>query len=144
MAQVKRRVSEYNFGEELNSLLDKVEASLDTGDNFDQAAMLKHLRTFFEHLHQQAGQRLRKDLPETIDETPLTKCGQAIEYLQRKDVLTEKMQSLGKAIYGVLSNEGVHAIKSEREYVRLCRNMVAEYALVLFFELERRLGNSSG
>jgi hypothetical protein len=38
-----------------------------------------------------------------------------------------------------LSNEGVHAIKSEREYVRLCRNMVAEFALVLFFELERRL-----
>jgi hypothetical protein len=29
--------------------------------------------------------------------------------------------------------------QSEREYVRLCRNQVAEYALVLFFELERRL-----
>jgi hypothetical protein len=54
-------------------------------------------------------------------------------------VLTDKMFEFGKALYGVLSNEGVHAIKSTREYVRLCRNMTAEYALVLFFELERRL-----
>ena len=61
-----------------------------------------------------------------------------IDYLQRKEVLTNKMQALGRALYGVLSNEGVHAIKAEREYVRLCRNMVTEYALVLFYELERR------
>ena len=62
-----------------------------------------------------------------------------LDFLKRKAVLTEKMFDLGKALYGVLSNQGVHAIKSEHEYVRLCRNMVAEYALVLFFELERTL-----
>jgi hypothetical protein len=73
------------------------------------------------------------------DKTHLSSCGQALDFLHRRGVLTEKMRDYGKALYGVLSNEGVHAFKSEREYVRLCRNTVAEYALVLFFELERRL-----
>jgi hypothetical protein len=48
-------------------------------------------------------------------------------------------KALGRALYGVLSEEGVHALRADPEYVRLCRNMIAEYALVLFFELERRL-----
>jgi hypothetical protein len=40
---------------------------------------------------------------------------------------------------GFFSEEGAHALKSDREYVRLCRNMIAEYALILFFELDRWL-----
>lgn len=140
VVEVKRRVSEYCFNPDLNELLDKVgEGLIADGDPFDQAALLKHLRTFFERLHELTGKELRARRPETIDGTDLTKCGQAIDYLEQKDVLTDKMRALGRALYGVLSNEGVHAIKSDREYTRLCRNMVAEYALVLFFELERRL-----
>lgn len=142
IVQVKSRVSEYSFTSQLNALLDKVEAGLGAGDAFDQKALLTHLRTFFEHLHQECGERLRQRKPDTLDGTDLTKCGQAIDYLHRKEVITEKVQALGRALYGVLSNEGVHAINSKREYVRLCRNMVAEYALVLFFELERRLDDS--
>lgn len=140
VAKVKNRVATYGFNADLNSLLEKVEDGLvGKGDKFDQAALLKHLRTFFEKLHQQVGETLRNRLPQTVDGTDLTKCGQAIDFLQRKGVLTEKMRDLARALYSVLSNEGVHAIKSEREYIRLCRNMVAEYALVLFFELDRVL-----
>jgi hypothetical protein len=140
IAEVKRRVSDYDFTPELNEVLDKVGEGLAAGgDQFDQAALLKHLRTFFEKLHQQAALKLRAEKPETVDGTDLTKCQQVIDYLQRKGVLTDKMQGLGRALYGVLSEEGVHALKAEREYVRFCRNWVGEYALVLFFELERRL-----
>jgi hypothetical protein len=140
IAEVKKRVSAYDFTPELNEVLDKVEAGLAAGgDQFDQAALLKHLRTFFEKLHEQAGERLQREKPETADKTPLGSCGQALDFLCRNGVLTTKMKEYGKALYGVLSNEGVHAFKSEREYVRLFRNTVAEYALVLFFELERRL-----
>jgi len=138
--QVKKYVSAYDFARELNELLDKVEHGLaSSGDSFDQAALLKHLRTFFEQLHKQAGERLRQNKPATVDGTDLSKCGQAIDYLQRKGVLTEGMRQLARALYGVLSNEGVHAVRSEREYVRLCRNMAAEYGLILFYELDRRL-----
>lgn len=140
---VRAKISAYSFGDDLNSLLQKVDDEMaDDGDPFDQAAILKHLRTFFEKLHEQAGTKLRTERPETVDQTPLGSCGQALDFLRRKDVLTGKMVDLGKALYGVLSNEGVHAIKSEREYVRLCRNMVVEYALALFFELDRRLAKS--
>ena len=140
LAHVKKYVSAYSFDTDLNELLNKVEDGLASGgDSFDQAALLKHLRTFFEQLHKQAGERLRRDEPATIDGTDLNKFGQAIDYLERKRVLTEKMRELGRALYGVLSNEGVHAVKSEREYVRLCRNMVAEYGLILFYELDQRL-----
>ena len=127
-AAVQQRISRYDFDPELNDLLDKVDLNLGVGDGFDQAATLKHLRTFFEKIHESVGQRLRQAKPETVDGTPLDSCGQVIGYLQRKDVLTAKMESLAKGLYGVLSHEGVHAIKAEREYVRLCRNMVTEYA----------------
>lgn len=138
--QVQAHVSQYNFPEVLNEVLQKVDAGLaERGDQFDQAALLKHLRTFFEQLHQHAGQKLRQERPGTVDGTDLTKCGQALEYLQRNNVLTDRMFQFGKALYGVLSESGVHAIQSEKEYVRLCRNMVAEYALILFFELDRRI-----
>lgn len=140
IAEIQKRISAYHFTPELNEVLDKVEQNLaGGGDQFDQAALLKHLRTFFEKLHEQVGTKLRTEKPEAADGTDLTKCGHAIDYLQRQGVLTDPMRALARALYGVLSEEGVHALKSEQEYVRLCRNQVAEYALVLFFELERWL-----
>ena len=140
VAKVREYVSQYNFNSDLSELLAKVEEEIVAGgDAFDQSAILKHIRTFFEKIHQECGERLRREKPETVDGTNLGSCGQAIDYLMRKGVLTEKMKDLAKGLYGILSNEGVHAIKSGREYVRLCRNLVAEYALVLFFELDRRL-----
>jgi hypothetical protein len=141
IAEVKKRVSAYHFTEDLNEVLDKVEHGLAAGgDRYDQAAMLKHLRTFYEKLHEQVGLKLRAEkVPASVDGADLTKCQQAIDYLERRGVLTDRMKALGRALYGVLSEEGVHSLKADREYVRLCRNMIAEYALVLFFELERRL-----
>ena len=56
-------------------------------------------------------------------------------------MLTEKFGQLARCVYSILSdgNYGVHALKATRDYTRLCRNMVVEYAVTLFFELERRL-----
>jgi hypothetical protein len=141
IAEVRKRVSAYQFTEDLNEVLGKVEDGLAAGgDQYDQAAMLKHLRTFYEKLHEQVGLKLRAEkVPVALDGADLTKCQQAIDYLERGGVLTDKMKALGRALYGVLSEEGVHALKADPEYVRLCRNMIAEYALVLFFELEQRL-----
>lgn len=100
---------------------------------------MKHLRTFFERLHEQVAIKLHAEKPETRDGTDLLKCQQIIDHLERQDVLTTKTKALGRALYSILSEEGVHALESTREYVRLCRNMVAEYGLILFYELERRL-----
>lgn len=141
VAHVKERVSAYKFPPELISLLDKAEDGLNAdGDPFDQSAILKHLRTFFEQLHRLIAERIHQFDSALKDGTDLTKCQQVIDYLQRKEVIKDKLQALGRALYGILSEEGVHAIQSKREYVRLCRNMVAEYALILFFEVDRLVG----
>jgi hypothetical protein len=135
--QLKQTVRDFGFSDELNETLAKVESGLGSGDAFDQAALLKHLRSFFEQFHREVGEELRRKKPAAMDGTPLNSCGQAIDYFARKDVLTDRMQALGRALYGVLSNEGVHKLKAEREYVRLCWNMVIEYGKVVLFELER-------
>jgi len=140
MNAVRARVSQFGFDPDLNALLGKVEAGLhEPADRFDDAAIIGHLRTFFEHVHREAAEKLHAAKPETKDGTDLRQCQNVIDYLQRKDVIEDSVRRLGRGLYGVLSEKGSHAIASTREYVRLCRNMVAEYALVLFFELERRL-----
>ncbi len=139
LKEIQGLVSSYSFPPALNALLDKVQAEFCKGDSFDQAAMMGHLRTFFEKLHQHVSMTLQVKKPDSKDATDLTKCQQVIDYLARKDVLSTKTQALGRALYGILSEKGVHALESTREYVRLCRNMVAEYGLILFYELDRRL-----
>jgi hypothetical protein len=120
-----------------------VEEELYVGDKFDQVSTLRHLRTFFERLHNQVATTVRTQKPEVRDNTPINICGRCIDFLKEAGVLPAHLHSLAKSIYSVLSSEGGHAIKSEREYVRLCRNMVAEYALILFFELVRSSDSSS-
>jgi hypothetical protein len=139
IARVKKRISVYCFPEDLIEVLDKVEDGLAAGgDQYDQAAMLKHLRSFYEKLHEHVGLKLRTEMVQAVaDGTDLTKCQQAIDFLERCGVLTNKMKALGRALYGVLSEEGVHSLRADPEYVRLCRNMITEYAVVLFFELDR-------
>jgi hypothetical protein len=146
IAEVKKRVSAYDFNADLNEVLDKVEAGLAAGgDKYDQAAMLKHLRTFYEKLNEQVALKLRaQKVPLSVDATDLTKCQQTIDYLERHGVLTDKMKALGRSLYGVLSEEGVHSLRADPEYVRFCRNWIAEYALVLFFELDLRLREFRG
>jgi len=140
IATVKQRVSDYSFNTELNQLLDKVDQELlKQSDAFDAAATIKHVRTFYEKLQLQVACTLRdkKSLP--ISDADLGKNIRVLAYFKQHRLLTAKMHDFSNSLYGVLSNEGVHAIKSTQEYVRLCRNMVAEYALILFFELDRWL-----
>jgi hypothetical protein len=138
-------VSSYNFPVLLSDCLLEVERGLDPiGSGFDFKVALTHLRTFFEHLHKHVAVTLRNHDPSAVDGTDLTSCGQTLELLHRKELVTDKMKALGIALYGFLSEQGVHSMTSTQEHVRLCRNMVAEYALVLFAELDRRIGETAG
>jgi hypothetical protein len=137
MKAVQEQIQKYKFPEELGALLNKIDDELERGDQFDQAATIKHLRSFFEALIRLIAQELGRLRPDLKDGTPLDKCQQAIDFLAKSDLLKRPMSLLGRGIYSVLSEGGVHAISAEREYVRLCRNMVIEFALVLFFELAR-------
>jgi hypothetical protein len=139
---LKKSIREYGFSPELNEVLEKVDQELEkSADAFDQLATMKHIRSFFEKLHESIAKALQAAKPMVGNGTPLDKCQQAIDYLERKNVITEKIKNLGRCLYGILSDGdfGVHALKASRDYTRLCRNMVVEYAVTLFFELDRRL-----
>jgi len=41
-------------------------------------------------------------------------------------------------LYTLLSDEGVHPIIAEKEYARLARNVVIEYALLFLRKLEKQ------
>ena len=139
---LKQSIRNYGFNPDLNAILQKIDDELQqAADAFDQAATMKHIRSFFEELHENIGKELQTQKPNIGNGTPLDKCGQAIDYLERKQVITGKFKDLARCLYAILSDGeyGVHALKANRDYTRLCRNMVVEYAVTLFFELERRL-----
>jgi hypothetical protein len=41
------------------------------------------------------------------------------------------------SLFRLISDEGVHPLVAEREYARLARNVVIEYALLFFRKLEK-------
>ncbi len=142
LEHLKQSIRDYGFSSALNEVLGEVDKELEKpASAFDQVGTMQHIRSFFEKLHLQIGEELRRRRPSTVNKTPLDKCGKAIEFLCQTNVITEKLQSLAKSLYGILSDDefGCHAIMATRDYTRLCRNMVVEYAVVLFLELERRL-----
>lgn len=142
VASLKKSIRSYGFSDTLNEILTKIDDDFHKPkDAFDQAATMRHIRSFYEALHESIGRELQARRPNVGNGTPLEKCGQAIDYLQRKQVTTEKIRVLGRCLYDILSDHdyGVHSLKASRDYTRLCRNMVVEYAVTLFLELERRL-----
>jgi hypothetical protein len=139
---LKVAIQNYGFNPDLNAILQKIDDQLhESADAFDQVATMRHIRSFFEELHENIGNELQRRRPNVGNGTPLSKCGQAIDYLERKHVITDKFKDLARCLYAILSDDdfGVHALKASRDFTRLCRNMVVEYAVTLFFELERRL-----
>jgi len=143
LESLKRSIQNYSFNPDLNEILQKIDNELqqEDSDAFDQVATMRHIRSFFEKLHEEIGKELQRCKPEVGNGTPLERFGKAIEYLERKQVITDKLKQLARSIYAILSDDkyGVHSLKASRDYTRLCRNIVIEYAVTLFFELDRRL-----
>ncbi len=147
VAGLRKSIQSYGFNPDLDAILTKIDEQLELqADEFDQLATIRNIRSFFEALHGSIGRELQRRKPKLADKTPLGKCGLAIDYLHRKGVTTEKFTELAKCLYSILSDGdyGVHALKATRDYTRLCRNMVVEYAVTLFLELERRLAEPDG
>ena len=64
-------------------------------------------------MHQEVGHELHRRKPETAEKTDFTKFGNLLDHLHNKDVVTAKMKEFARGLYGILSNEGVHAMKAE-------------------------------
>jgi hypothetical protein len=52
-------------------------------------------------------------------------------------VLSKTEEQFAASLYKLISNEGVHPTIAEREYARLARNVVIEYALLFLRKMDK-------
>ncbi|MGD0007655.1 MAG: hypothetical protein ABSE93_03795 [Terriglobia bacterium] len=110
---------------------DRIYQSASSG--FDFKASMSHLRSFMEELHSEGLARLQ-----TAGAGPtIEKWGAGLEQLQQHGVLTNAEKMFASALYTLLSDEGVHPIMAEKEYARLARNVVIEYALLFLCKSDK-------
>ena len=96
---------------------------------------MHHLRSFLEELHIEASEVFGRSVGE---QAPPKKWGKAINFLRTHGVLSIQEEAFVTSLYTLISDEGVHPLIAEREYVRIRRNMVTEYGLLFLTVLEKK------
>lgn len=100
---------------------------------FDFKNCMTHLRSLMEKLHSEGLAKFH-----IVSTAPLGReWGWGLNQLQVQGVLTKTEEKYVSALYTLLSDEGVHPIIAEKEYARLARNVVVEYALLFLRKLEK-------
>jgi len=57
--------------------------------------------------------------------------------LRKSRVLSKTEEQLAASLYTLISDAAIHPLIAEREYARLSRNMVIEYALLFLRKLDK-------
>ncbi len=111
----------------------------DTASAFDLKNCLGIVRSFYEHLHIDAGQALAK----TENVTVVDEWDPTMTFLKNRSHITPQQEKFARGLYTLLSDEGVHALVAEREFARLLRNMVIEYGVMFLNILDKKGVNLS-
>lgn len=105
-----------------------------SSDAFDLKSCLGHIRSFYEHLHIDAGGAIAGDLGVPL----MAEWDPVLTFLKNKSFLSMQQEKFARGLYTLLSDEGVHPLIAEREFARLLRNMVIEYGLMFLTILEKK------
>jgi hypothetical protein len=103
------------------------------GTQFDFKNCLGHLRSFLENLHSQAMPAVHAKCGGTLR----TEWGGGLAYLVQNSVLSKAEEQFAVGLFKLISDEGVHPLIAQREYARLARNMVIEYALLFLNKMNK-------
>jgi hypothetical protein len=103
------------------------------GTEFDLKSSVGHLRSFLEELQFQAIQAVHAKCGGNLP----TSWGGGLAYLLTQNVLSKTEEQFIAHFYTLISDEGVHPLIAEREYARLARNMVIEYALLFLRKMDK-------
>ena len=139
---LQETISKFNFDKNLNESLNKIDEKLfEAKDKFDLKGCMDLMRSFLEELCKSVALKIHK-----IKNTPFTQgtvdtMGKACDYLKSRDVdfLSQKEGELLNRLYAFISEESVHTLQSEKEYVRISRNFGIEMGLFLVEKLEKYL-----
>lgn len=132
--RVESYLQEFGFSKTLVECLHKAEQLYQgPADAFDLKSSMAHLRSFLENLHKEAGPSLQEKYG-----VPFTPgWGPSLSYLRQNDAFSVAEEQFAASLYRLISDEAVHPLIAEREYARLARNMVIEYALLFMRKLEK-------
>ena len=131
---VQSHLRRFGFTETLAKSLDEAERLYREGSSgFDLKASMGHLRSFLEGLHKNAFPMLHARLGGAAPTT----WGLGLRYLQENGVISKAEEQFAASLYTINSDQAVHPLMAEREYARLVRNVVIEYALLLLSKLEK-------
>ena len=97
-----------------------------------------HLRSFIEHLHAESIPGVCSFKGAT---PPEAKWSTQLAFLRKHGILSKQEEQFVAGLFAVISDEAVHPVIAEREYARLARNVVIEYA-VLYLKRLSKLGAS--
>jgi hypothetical protein len=94
---------------------------------FELKASMGHLRSFIEYLHAESIPgvcSLKGATP------PEAKWSTQLAFLRKHGILSKQEEQFAAGLFAVISDEAVHPVIAEREYARLARNVVIEYAVL--------------
>jgi len=100
---------------------------------FELKSSMGHLRSFLENLQAEA-------IPAIVEKgvpAPTPGWGSGLTFLRQNNVLTLKEEQFAASLYSLISDEAVHPLIAEREYARLARNIVIEYALLFLRKMDK-------
>ncbi len=131
---VEQYIQQYGFPHTLIESLDEAERLYLHGTTpLEFKSSMGHLRSFLENVHSEAMPALYGKFGGSLP----CKWGEGLSYLVQNKVLSTVEEEFVAGLYGLISNEGVHALIAEKEYVRLARNFVIEYALLFLRKMEK-------
>jgi hypothetical protein len=132
---VKGFLHNLGFGDALTASLDEADRLFHEGGNgFTLKSSMGHLRSFLENLHKAAVPALHGKFGGTAPAS----WGGGLTYFRKIGVLSEAEEKFVAGLYGLISDEAVHPLFSEREYARLARNVLIEYTLLFLRKLDKQ------
>ena len=131
---VEQYIQHYGFPHTLIESLNEAERLYLHGTTpLEFKSSMGHLRSFLENVHSEAMPALYGKFGGSLP----GKWGEGLTYLVQNNLLSTVEEKFVASLYGLISDEGVHALVAEKEYVRLARNFVIEYALLFLRKMEK-------
>jgi hypothetical protein len=129
-------LEKFGFSGPLLTALNEAEKLNSAGaTELELKSSMGHLRSFLENLHSEAIPQIQKK--KRIAPPAEDKWGTQLTYLRVNDFLSKQEEQFVAGLWAVISDEAVHPLIAKREYARLSRNVVIEYALLFLRKMEQ-------
>lgn len=142
--EVIRIIKYIDFDEKYNEFLTEVDKHLNTKSRSISAGLINDFRSFFSDLVGDIAKRIASIEGETIPKYKdpegkiLTDIARHRRYLKIKLELSDRDDNLITSFIGVLHKEGGHSFVSNKEYLRLSRNIAIEITLLLLSKMLKK------